>query len=162
MEISLKHHFPCTPAAYWAAVSEPGYEDELRSNTDVELTVLGREDRGGRLYERFRVSPKKELPAIAQKATGARRLSYVQELLSDPTRFVVEWKVLSDVLPDKVSCSGTTTIRPEGSGCVRELRGEVRVAIPLVGGAIEKHIVSELEASYERAAEVVRRRLRAR
>jgi hypothetical protein len=159
MEISLRHHFDCTPGDYWVVIHDPGYEAELHQHTDVDLTTLSSETRDGKLYERLRVSPRKELPAIAAKAVGASRLSYVQELVSDPVNHTITWKVLSDVLPDKVTCSGTTVIRPDGAGCVRDLRGEVRVALPFVGGTIEKHIVTELESSYTRAADVVRRLL---
>lgn len=159
MEITVSHTFPCTPAEYWAIVTAPDYDEALKTNTDVDLTVLSREDRGGKLHERLRVSPRKELPGLVQKAVGAPRLSYVQELVSDPADYSITWKVLSDVLPDKVTCSGKTTVRPAGDGCVREIKGDVRVALPFVGGTIEKHIVAEISASYERAADVVRRRI---
>lgn len=160
MEIRVRHPFPCSPSRYWEIVTSPGYDEELRKNADVELTVLSREEKDGKLHERLRISPRKELPTVMQKATGAKRLSYVQELVSDPKTLTIAWKVLSDVMPEKVSASGTTTVTADGGGCVRDLRGDVKVAIPLVGGTIEKHIVAEIEASYTRAADVIRRRIR--
>jgi hypothetical protein len=56
-------------------------------------------------------------------------------------------------------CSGTSKVLPTDTGCERIIEGEIKVAIPLVGGTIEKVVFEQIEKSYDRAADVIRRHL---
>lgn len=160
MQIRIAHTFPCTPSEYWDATRAPGVDDEVRREAEVDITELSREDRGGgRTFERTRVSPRKELPAIAQKALGAPKFTYVQEIESDPASLSTTWKVLPDVLPGKVQCSGRSRVVPHAAGCERIIEGEIKVNLPLVGGTVEKHVLDAIMRSYDRAADVIRRHL---
>ena len=102
------------------------------------------------------MSPRKELPALVQKAIGQPRLSYVQEIEEDAATLSTRWKVIPDFLTEKVKCSGTSRIVPAAGGCDRIIEGAIDVAIPLIGGTIEKQIVEQISRSYDKAAEVLR------
>lgn len=159
MEIRIAHRFPCSPQEYWDATHAPGVEDEMRREADVDHEVLERADRGATILERARISPRKELPAVAQKALGVARFSYVQEVELDNTQLTTRWKVLPDVMRDKVRCEGTSRVVATPDGCERIIEGEIKVGVPFIGGTIEKHIVEMIGKSYDRAADVVRRHL---
>lgn len=159
MEIRIAHRFPCSPREYWDVTRAPGVEDEMRREADVDHEVLERRAQGAKTLERVRVTPRKELPAVMQKALGAPRFSYVQEVELDDDAMGSRWKVLPDVLADKVKCAGTSRVVATPDGCERIIEGEIKVAIPFVGGTIEKHIVDNIGKSYDRAADVVRRHL---
>jgi len=159
MEIRFSHSFACTPRAYWDLAWDPELEREIRSAAEVDFTVLEERVEGSRAFSRTRVAPRRELPVVAQKALGQTRLSYVQEIDQDNAAMTTSWRVLSELLPDKVRCQGTSRVVPAPPGCERVIEGNIEVAIPFVGGAIERVILSEIERSYERAAEVIRRRL---
>jgi hypothetical protein len=162
MKLRIAHRFSCSASDYWSATRGPAYEAELAAKADVDLERLGTESRGTSVIERVRVKPRRELPPLAAKAVGASRLSYVQETESDDAQRTTRWKVTPDVLPGKVRCEGTSRVVDVPGGCERVLEGEITVSIPLVGSTIEKHVVEQLEASYERTAEVTRQFLAAR
>ncbi|MFZ5482375.1 MAG: DUF2505 family protein [Myxococcota bacterium] len=159
MEIRISHRFPCTAREYWETTRGQAFEDDIRRETETDVTVLERTETGDVLRERVRISPRKELPAVMQKALGAPRLSYVQEMVSDTARLTIQWNIVMDVMPDKVRCSGTTRFVELPGGCERVIEGEIRVLVPLVGGTMEKHVLDGIVKSYERAAEVARRHI---
>jgi hypothetical protein len=110
----------------------------------------------GVAFTRTRVSPRKELPLLAQKALGAARFTYVQENETNDGTMTTTWRVIPDVLSDKVKCSGVSRVVDVPGGCERIIEGELTVSIPFVGGTIEKHVMEQLERSYARGADVAR------
>lgn len=159
MQIRISHRFPVPPRTYWDGTREPELDEKIASASDVDVTVLERRRDGPRGHDELRVSPRKELPALAQRALGTSRFSYVQVVDSDDDTMTTAWKVLSEVIPDKVSCTGTSRVVATDEGCERIIEGEIKVSVPFVGGAIEKVVLEQLERSYDRAAEVIRRHL---
>lgn len=159
MEIRISHTFPCSPKVYWETAWDPAFERELRAEAEVDFTVLEERIDGQRAFTRTRISPRRELPLLAQKALGQTRFSYVQEVDSDNINYTTRWRVTADVMSDRLKCSGVSRIVDGGDTCERVIEGSIDVAIPLVGGAVERQIVSEIERSYERAADVIRRHL---
>ena len=130
------------------------YEKSLQSD-DMDSETLEVREEGDILTQRMRVSPRKPLPPLLAKAIGRDRLSYVQEVAFNNAQFTTTWKVLSDVLSDKVKCSGTSRVELLPDGCERIIEGSIEVSVFMVGGAIEKHILSELERGYDRAAALI-------
>lgn len=159
MQFRISHRFPVSPRAYWDGTRDPELDQRMAEAGEIDVQVLERRRDGPRTHERLRVSPRKELPGVAQRALGTARFSYVQVVDSDDDRMGTTWQVLPDVLPDKVTCRGTSRVIDAPGGCERIIDGEIKVAIPLVGGSIEKVVLEQLEKSYERAAEVIRRHL---
>lgn len=158
MEFRIVHRFSCTPAAYWAMTHDPAYEQSFRGD-DVDTEVLEAREDGTHSFERRRVSPRKLLPPLMAKAIGRDRLSYVQEVDFDNAGFGSTWRVVSDIMPDKVRCAGTSKVLTVEGGCERVMQGRIDVEIFLVGGQIEKHILKELQSGYDRAAEIMSRML---
>lgn len=157
MELRLSHRFPCSPSAYWDSTREPAFEAQVRDEAEVDYELLESKEAGSQTFTRARVSPRKELPLLAQKAMGQKRLSYVQEVDADSEKFTTRWKVVADFMSDKVRCQGTSRVIATPDGCERIIEGHIEVGVPLIGGQIEKQIVGEISRSYERAAEVLRR-----
>ena len=154
MQFRIAHRFPCTPATYWETTRLPAYEESFRGS-DVDTELLETRVDGPRTTERRRVSPRRTLPPLMAKAIGRDRLSYVQEVELDNERFSTIWKVVSDVMTDKVRCGGTSRVVPHAAGCERIMEGHIDVDVFIVGNAIEKHILGELERGYERAAQIL-------
>ena len=154
MDFRIAHRFPCSPQAYWEATRDPVYERSLQ-NEDMDSEVIERREEGDILTERMRVSPKRLLPPLLAKAIGRDRLSYVQEVAFNNAQLTTTWKVLSDVLTEKVKCSGTSRVIVLPEGCERIIEGSIDVSVFIVGGAIEKHILGELERGYDRAAALI-------
>lgn len=156
MQIRISHHFPVSPRAYWDGTRAPELDEKIAAAGDIDVVVIERRRDGARTYDELRVSPRKELPVLAQRALGTSRLSYVQVVEGDDDTMTTTWKVVMDVLSDKVRCAGTSRVIPAPDGCERIIEGEIKVAILFVGGAIERVVLDQLERSYERASEVIR------
>jgi hypothetical protein len=159
MQIRIAHRFPVPPRAYWDGTRSPDLDDEMARESEVDVQVLERRRDGPHSFDRLRMMPRKELPGLAQRALGTQRLSYVQEVEADEAAMTTTWRVVPDVLADKVRCQGTSRVVATPEGCERIIEGEIKVAIPLVGGAVEKIVMEQIERSYERAAAVIRRHL---
>lgn len=158
MDFRIAHRFACSPEVYWETTRSEEYEASFRGE-DVDTEVIEARQQDDVAYERRRVSPRKQVPGVIAKAIGRDRLSYVQEVEADNRAFTTRWKVLSDVLPDKVKCSGTSRVVPHGDGCERIMEGSIEVGVLFVGGTIERHILTELQRGYDRAAEILTRLL---
>jgi hypothetical protein len=156
MRIHVAHRFSVTPRAYWEATRNPALEARMTEAGEVDFHSLEHRVEGSVTHDRIRVVPRKELPAVAQKALGTPRFTYVQIVDSDDDAMTTCWKVVTDVLSEKVTCAGTSRVVPAPEGCERVIEGEIKVAIPLVGGAIEKVVLEQLAKSYDRAADVIR------
>jgi hypothetical protein len=156
MKLRIAHRFPCSARDFWNATRGPDYEAALTAGSEVDLEALGVEERAGHRVERVRVKPRRELPAVAAKAVGSARLSWVQETEFDDAALGTRWRVTPDVLPGKVRCEGTSRIVDVPGGCERIIEGEIAVAIPLIGGTVEKHVLEQLQSSYDRAADLTR------
>ncbi len=159
MVIRIVHGFPVSPRAYWDGTRSPEVDAELAREGDVEMTVLEHHRTGSLTVDRMRVSPRKELPLLAQKALGTVRLSYVQEIESDDETMTTTWRVIPDVLPDKVRCGGTSRVVATAQGCERIIEGDIKVLVPLVGGTVERIVLDNIARSYEKAAIVLLRHL---
>ena len=66
----------------------------------------------------------------------------------------MEWTVRSEKLGERFRASGEYKMSDIEGGCKRIVRGEVSFDFPVVGGRIEKMIASELQAAYDRTAEL--------
>lgn len=157
MEIRVVQRFPCSPQRLWAILRDAEFEKESRKQADMDVVILRSEERGNMLFERFRITSHKELPALMRSATGADRLSYEQEMESDNLKFTTRWKILPSFAQDKVKCEGSSKLIATPDGCERIVTGDLKVSVPFVGGKIEQAIVSELEAGYAKTAQVISR-----
>ncbi len=153
MDFTVVQRFRCTPDEYWARSRGVEFDRALALASQVEFEPLER--RGN--VERSRVTQIGELPAVAQKALGARKFQYVQEVEEREAEHATHWNILPDVMADRVICSGTTKIRASAEGCERVVSGTITVKIPLVGGTIERYIGETVQTGYQRAESTIRR-----
>jgi uncharacterized protein YndB with AHSA1/START domain len=89
---------------------------------------------------------------VDQKQRAAGIPSFAQKVVGDQIHIVQKesWTTASDAdlevgIPGKPGhLLGTVTLRPEGTGTVQTVTGEIKVNIPLVGGKLEKLIADML------------------
>ena len=98
--------------------------------------------------------PDRELPKPLAKLLGSNKLVYEQQCHLDRSQNQLTWEVIPAVFTDKITAKGTLTVVPTETGCVREVIGDVDVKVRLIGGRIEKAIISDVKKSYDRAAQV--------
>ncbi len=164
MKFSIEHRFACPPAMFWELFWDPEFDRRVDRAAGMRRTVV-REWREGDLrcwLSRFEASAGGE-SAVAG-VLGGGWLDYEQENRLDEACGTLEWKVIPGALPlgASLTAHGTMTVVPVETGCLRRVAGEVRVAAPLFGSAIEAAVCRRVEASYEQAAAVLREMLAGR
>lgn len=82
-------------------------------------------------------------PAVTAVVDPAK-LSWVESSTHDLVRRTVTYELLPDHYPDRLRSSGTCSIETSDGGCIRTVRGRVKVKALVVGGAVERAIVSGL------------------
>lgn len=157
MRFELRHAFDHPVERVWAVLFDPAYIAASAGISDVERVVEQDERAGDRQRVRTRCTSPRELPAPMRRAIKADKLVYHLEEVRDHAAFSLQWRVVPAAMARKVRAEGSFELRPTPTGCERLVKGEVRVAIPLIGGKIEAAIGKELRAGYDKAADLTRR-----
>jgi hypothetical protein len=158
MKLDIRTPFPCRAEDYWAITGDPAFMALADQHAEIRRDrVEARELPDGRRFQRMRYTSLRPLPPVASRVLGVSHLVYEQEETLDDARLSLDWTVRSPIGGDRFDARGIYHVLPAVPGCERLVRGEIRVTIPLVGGQIEKQIVTEIQRSYDRSAEVMRR-----
>ena len=145
MDLNRTLRWPVAPQQVVRARCDPGYLEALCRRTGaVEHEVVVD---GLRTMVR-RVMPTDRLPDFARKLTG-ERITLVETTVWQPDADAAgarhgEIRLSVDGAP--VSAVSATVIRPDGTGAVEVVTGQVTAKVPLVGGRIEKAVLPGLEA----------------
>ncbi len=157
MKLHITHTFSTTPAAYFDMLLDPAFDEMISRESSMTREVIELRDEGGVRFKRVRCRPQRDLPGPLKQVLGGKGLEYDQVNTLRPADGRIDWTVEVPAFPDRVQIGGVTHIRPHAEGCERELDGEVRVNVRLVGGRIERALVDDITKSYDKAAEAVRR-----
>ncbi len=147
---------PVEPRAAWALFESQAFRDRLAAETGIHSQLESTETRGPVQVQRLKFVGGTDLPTIAAKALGTKRLTYDQENRLDLSRSALDWEVFLPMLGERVTVKGITSIFEHPDGCRRVVDGTIEVRMRLVGGQIEKAVVGEFGKSMNRAVELVR------
>ncbi len=151
------HPLPVSPVRAWNGLFGEAYAQVLEERSKIHNLVLEERVDGPIRRKRTRVTTKREIPSAFSKILGSGPLTYEIEEEFEDTRQLMRWRVIPARMADKITAEGTYSIGPgPNDSSVRRVVGEVRVAIPLLGGQIEKLVAKELEAGYERSTAFAR------
>ena len=159
MRFELKHTFDCDPETLWAITDDEAFEERVAEISDsTRVTVQANDDNGVR-YRLRRITLQRDLPAAIKKVLGGDRIQYDQETWRPLNENKLRWKITPMVLGDRFTGEGTTRVVATASGCQRIITGDLTVRVPLIGSTMEKRLVDDVCASYERAADIIREML---
>lgn len=119
--------------------------------------VLDRRDDNGLVHLQIRFRFVGDLAPAVTKVIDPRRLTWVEHSTHDLAARTTRYHLVPDHYPDRLQSSGSCTVRPEGDGCVRTLTGRIKVKALVVGGAVERAIVSGLREHLADEVAVVER-----
>lgn len=155
MHFRIIHDFDVTPEVYFEKIHfDEEYNRRLHKAMALkEYTIFEKDEDEKELRRKVRVVPERDLPSMLKKIVGDAGLSYVEVAVFHKKEHKIDWKVLPDIMKDKVDSHGYFLVSPLGKGrCRREVDGVVEVKVFGVGGMVEKTIVENLQSSYEKAA----------
>lgn len=119
--------------------------------------LLDQQRDGDRVRQRIRYRFTGELSSAVTRVVDRDRLTWVDEAEHDLTTFRSEHRIVPDHYADRLHAGYATQLEPDGDGArTRTLvTGTLTVRMPLVGGRVERAIVSGLEEHAAAEAELL-------
>jgi hypothetical protein len=125
-----------------------------------ELPKLGRpqlldvDDQGDTVRRRIRFAFAGQLSSKVTAVIDPGKLTWVEDSTADRRTHRTTFRIVPDHYADRLTASGTFVLEQAGTATRRVAEGDLRVRFPLVGGRVEKAIVSGMEeyAAAEAAA----------
>jgi hypothetical protein len=130
-----------------------------------ELPKLGRpelverREDGDAVHLQVRYRFTGDISSAARRVIDPAKLSWVEHTTHDLARHRVDFRMAPDHYPDRLRSSGHYSFEADGKGARRVTEGELVVRVPLVGGAVERAIVSGLREHLAAEVAVVERYL---
>ena len=128
-----------------ALVDRAWYQAVHASEAVWAPELLEVDDGGGPLVGlRVRYRFRGRLSSAAARVVDPARLSWVEVSTLDRRSHTIDLRVEPDSYADKLRFTGSILLRSQGDTTARELDGDVKVKVPLVGGKVEGAVVSGL------------------
>src|SRR5688572_14773382 len=143
-------HYDATPVEVHAALIDRDFIMEKYTSlghTDIQITELEATPAGGHRVATQREVEAAGVPDFVKKVVGERQTIVQSEEWSarnDDGSRTSTWSVVTKGTPATVT--GKSVLRPDGAGTTISIVGEIKVAVPLLGGRIESSVVPVFEA----------------
>jgi uncharacterized protein DUF2505 len=141
------------PAEAIAAYCSPAFYEGRSTGGDVTvLGVVGHEDHGDRVVLEVQFAFVGSVSGAVRRVIDPAKMTWITrtELFVSEARS--RWVVLPDHYPDRLRASGTYRFEegPDGpASTLVRVEGDLKVSVPLVGGRVERVIVSGLRSYIE-------------
>src|SRR5688500_5069783 len=110
---------------------------------DAELLESTRDGADGR--QRIRLRFTAPLSSAVTAVIDPARLTWVDDATYDLAAHTAEHRIVPDNYADRLACTYRVVLTAVDGHTQRTLDGEIKVRMPLVGGKVERAIVSGLE-----------------
>lgn len=97
------------------------------------------------IHQQVRYAFAGELSSAVRAVVDPALLTWIEDSTTDLTTHEAEFRILPDHYASLLSCRGTFILSPVGAGSRRVAEGDIKVSVPLVGGKVERAIVSGLD-----------------
>ena len=122
-----------------------------------ELLDLDRDNAKGTALVRLRYKVDADLPAQAARFIDPNDVAWVQETEWDLSARTAAVRFLPVQAASLIRATADIVVKTDGDDTVRELRGEFKVRIPLVGSKVEKAVVGDIGTNLDEEADAVAR-----
>lgn len=147
MRFTIVQRFPGELLDVEAALVEPAFIERLAALPKLgQPELLQQREEGHLLHQRVHYAFAGELSSAVRKVVDPDRLTWIEESTLDRRTHRTTWRIIPDFYGSLLRCGGTFHLSPDGDGQTRRTtEAEIRVTFPLVGGRVERAIVSGLE-----------------
>lgn len=162
MRFHLEQELPAGPEEAIDALVDPTFLAGLSELPRLgEPELLDRRVAGDVVHQRVRYRFVGSLSPAVTAVVDPAKLVWIDETTYDRARRTATFRILPEHYAERLSAEGTYRFEPSGpSSCTRVVDGELTVRFPLVGGKVERAILSGLEDHLAHEAELVARWLR--
>ena len=140
------------------ALGDPRFVERM-----AELPKLGHpqllthEVHGDHVHQRVRYAFAGDLSPAVRRVVDPAKLTWVEESTTDRTTHTTDFVILPDHYAGLLRCRGTFELQPDGAAASRRVaEGQIVVSVPLVGGKVERAIVSGMEEHARAEVDLVR------
>jgi hypothetical protein len=127
------------------------HENKMKALDVISYKVLEHAADGGEFHIRVERRLPMQAPALLKKVLPAETTSVVDERWNLATR---NGRVKADTVGVPIEMSCSASIADEKQACVVTYDWEIRARVPLVGGALEKFIASDLDRRLAQEARI--------
>ncbi len=135
--------------AFWTGI------EGFSNMAPPELLGIDRDDSAGTALVRIKYKVDAKLPSQAARFIDPNDVAWVQETTWDLNELTAVVRFLPVQAAGLIRAEATIAVTSEGDDTVRELRGEFKVKIPLVGSKVEKAVVGDIGTNLEEEADLV-------
>ena len=153
MRFRITQRFDASVERVEAALLDPEFLGRLG-----ELPTLGRpqlleqQEDGDTVRRRVRYAFTGHLSSAVTAVVDPAKLTWVEDSTTDRRTHRTTFRIVPDHYTDRLQCTGSFTLEPDGAASRRVAEGDLRVRFPLVGSRVERAIVSGLEEHAEAEA----------
>lgn len=156
MKFSVEQRFDALADQVARALADPQLYEALPDLPKLSRPELVAHDvRGDVVHLALRYQFDGELSSAARAVVDPARLTWVERSTHDLATRTGTYTMEPDHYADRFRCNGTFRCVEAGTGCRRVVDGDLRVRVPLVGGAVERAIVSGLHEHLDQQAPAV-------
>jgi hypothetical protein len=137
-----EHRFPAPVPAVADVLVDPAFHRGLELPDLRLLDVVDHRDDGKDALLSLRYEYVGQLDPTARRLLGGRRLTWLQELVVDRATRTGQLAFAAEGHRNRLHGAAQFTLSGDGEETVWALRGELRVGVPVVGGAAERRILA--------------------
>lgn len=164
MRFTAEQRFPdASPDEVAAAFADPRlYEDYPAGDRLASPEVVGHDVDGDIVELQLRYRFTGDLSSAVRAVVDPARLSWVERTRHDLAGRTASFALHPDHYADRLRCSGSVQVVPDGAGARRIVAGDLKVKVALVGGTVERTLVADLQAHLRAETAIVEAFLRDR
>ena len=158
MKFNIAHEFDCDAKTFWGIFFSEEFNRDLYASLKIkERAVLKFEEDEREIRRQIKIVPQRDLPgAIRTLVKGD--LGYIEHNVYLKGQDSMDVRIEPTLMKDRFKMNGVfrvVTLRP--GRIRREFVGTLDVSVPLLGGQVEKVVMSDVQKSYDQAAVVTAR-----
>jgi uncharacterized protein YndB with AHSA1/START domain len=158
--MEVTHRFDADVETVYRLVSDPDFIERMYADEGATDISIETDQRGGDPRHVIKRRVTIDLPGFARKVMQPTN-TVVQvddwSAADGDGRRICSYTVEVQGVPSKIA--GTVTLTPDGDGTRQDIRAEVKVSIPLLGGKLEGFAVDSGKKVLEEEAEFTRAEL---
>ncbi|HEX7168355.1 MAG TPA: DUF2505 family protein [Acidimicrobiales bacterium] len=162
MRFRIEQRYRAPLAGVEAAYVDPAFLDRLASLPKLGApTLLDQVVDGDLVHQKIRFRFTGDVSPAVRRVVDPARLTWVEESTLDRRTHVTTWRIVPDHYGGMIRCAGTFRLTDDDgvgagtAGTRRTAEADIKVNVPLVGGKVERAIVSGLEEHAAAEAEVL-------
>jgi Protein of unknown function (DUF2505) len=141
MRFQVEHRFNGSPSEVAALLTDPRFYETLVLPDVSQPEILESKTDGARSMLSIRYQFTGSLDAMGRRLLPKERLAWIQQVSVDHSTDSGDLRFNAEADPKRLHGSAHFDLQADVGGCVRQLAGELVVAVPLVGSRAEKKIV---------------------